>query len=75
MNISIKNVPKTLVEQLRIRAKQNHRSLQGELLTMLEQQVKPSRLSLDEVSGRLRDLDFQTGDDSQEIIRQDRDTG
>ena len=75
MNISIKNVPKTLVEQLRVRAKQNHRSLQGELLNMLEQQVKPSRLSLDEVRGRLRELDFQTGDDSREIIRQDRDAG
>ena len=75
MNISIKNVPKTLVEQLRVRAKQNHRSLQGELLNMLEQQVKPSRLSLDEVRWRLRELDFQTGDDSREIIRQDRDAG
>jgi plasmid stability protein len=75
MNISIKNVPKTLVEQLRVRAKQNHRSLQGELLNMLEQQVKPSRLNLDEVRWRLRELDFQTGDDSREIIRQDRDAG
>ena len=75
MNISIKNVPKTLVEQLRVRAKQNHRSLQGELLNMLEQQVNPSRLSLDEVRWRLRELDFQTGDDSREIIRQDRDAG
>jgi uncharacterized protein len=36
VNFSIKNVPDELAEALRLRARQNHRSLQGELLAMLE---------------------------------------
>lgn len=34
-NLSIKNVPETVVEQLRRRAAQNHRSLQGELMALV----------------------------------------
>lgn len=36
MNLSIKNVPEEVVDRLRSRAKLNHRSLQGELLAMVE---------------------------------------
>ena len=39
INISIKNVPDATADRLRARAKQNHRSLQGELLSVLEQAV------------------------------------
>jgi len=40
MNLSVKNVPPTLAIRLRERARLNHRSLQGELLTILEQAVQ-----------------------------------
>ena len=33
-NLSIKNVPDDVVERLRVRARANHRSLQGELLEL-----------------------------------------
>lgn len=39
--LSIKGVPPTLHEQLKQRAQQNHRSLNGELLTILEQALHP----------------------------------
>ena len=36
VNLSIKNVPDTLAARLRERAERNHRSLQGELMAILE---------------------------------------
>jgi plasmid stability protein len=39
VNLSIKNVPDPLAEKLRQRAEANHRSLQGELMAMLEATV------------------------------------
>ncbi len=36
VNLSIKNAPDDVVERLRVRAKRNHRSLQGELLAIVE---------------------------------------
>ncbi len=35
LNLSIKNTPDDVVERLRLRAKRNHRSLQGELLSIV----------------------------------------
>ena len=36
VNLSIKDVPDELAEALRQRAQRNHRSLQGELMAMIE---------------------------------------
>ena len=71
VNLSIKNVPEETVEQLRERAKRNHRSLQGEVMTILEAAVAPS-LTVAE----LRDYSRRTGlstDDSTHIVRESRD--
>ncbi|MDP1527574.1 MAG: Arc family DNA-binding protein [Rhodocyclaceae bacterium] len=38
-NLSIKDVPEALAEALRQRAARNHRSLQGELMALLEETV------------------------------------
>jgi antitoxin FitA len=84
-NLSIKDVPEPWAEALRQRAARNHRSLQGELLAMVEQFIEGSapsislnpRLSVQEVYQRtlLRhpkpDLH---GPQSVDIIRQDRDS-
>ena len=37
VNLSIKNVPQSVAERLRARAERNHRSLQGELMAIVEQ--------------------------------------
>ena len=45
MNISIKDVPESWAETLRRRATRNHRSLQGELMAILEQMVLAEAVS------------------------------
>ncbi len=41
VSLSIKNVPDGMAVALRDRAKANHRSIQGELMAILEAAVKP----------------------------------
>ena len=73
VNLSIKNVPEELAERLRERAKRHHRSLQGELLAILEESVTPRRLTLEEAYRRVRKLGLRTEPESVEMIREDRD--
>jgi plasmid stability protein len=40
-NLSIKDVPEPMVEALRQRAARNHRSLQAELMAIIQQAVQP----------------------------------
>jgi plasmid stability protein len=42
-HLSIKNAPDDVVRRLRERAARNHRSLQRELMAIIEEAVKPSR--------------------------------
>jgi plasmid stability protein len=50
-SLSIKDVPEALVEQLRQRAAINHRSLQGELMWILEQALQASTQQPDAAVG------------------------
>jgi plasmid stability protein len=58
MNLSIKSVPDELAEALRQRAERNHRSLQGELMAIIEQAAheSPQRPTwsppMNEISGK-----------------------
>ena len=40
VNLSIKDVPEALAQSLRERAARNHRSLQGELMSIIEQAAR-----------------------------------
>ncbi len=73
MNLSIKNVPEETVKRLRDRARRNHRSLQGELLAILDGALQPSPLSLAEARERLARLHLRTPSESVAMIREDRD--
>ena len=73
VNISVKNVPDDLVEKLRRRAKRHHRSLQGELVAILEEVTGPASLSIKEAEERLRALGFRTDDQSTTWVRELRD--
>ena len=74
INLSIKNAPDDLVARLRRRAERRHRSLQGELLAILEEAVGSERdLSPAELLAEVRRLGLQTPADSAGIIRADRD--
>lgn len=43
INLSVKNVPESLAAKLRTRAELNHRSLQGELMAILETAANDTR--------------------------------
>jgi plasmid stability protein len=73
VNLSVKNVPDDLAERLRKRAQRHHRSLQGELMVILEEATSPTKLSIDEAEKRLSALGFRTGDDSIAWVRELRD--
>lgn len=73
VDLSIKNVPEELAEYLRKRAERNNRSLQGELLTILQETAKPDVISVDDAEERLKTLELETGDESTIIVREDRD--
>jgi antitoxin FitA len=73
VNLSIKRVPARLVAQLRRRALAHHRSLQGELLSVLEEAVNPQRATIAQVRERLVELGIHTADQSTKMIRRDRD--
>ena len=72
VTLSIKNVPEKLAERLRQRAARNHRSLQGELMAILENAGRPP-LSIDELAEKVKALGLKTPADSVEIIRATRD--
>jgi plasmid stability protein len=73
VNLSIKHVPEYIAEQLRRRATRHHRSLQGELLAILEENLA-SEVSLtpEELLAEVRKFDLKTRGESTKIIRQDR---
>lgn len=73
VNLSIKNVPDSVLERLRQRARRNHRSLQGELLAMLEDYVGHAPLTIGELSEQVRLLGLATRGDSTAMVREDRD--
>lgn len=74
VNLSIKNAPDEVVERLRRRAERHHRSLQGELLAIIEEAVRPDQeLTPAELLAEVRRLGVRTHGDSAAIIRADRD--
>ena len=74
VNLSIKGVSDDIAEQLRARALRHHRSLQGELMAILEETVQgPKRLSSRDLLERVRDLGLRTPAESAKIIRRERD--
>lgn len=86
VNFSIKNVPDALADRLRSRAQRNRRSLQRELMTILEAAAQDGsaalaqgggppagRLSIEQLAERARAL-FPGGTPSSvELIREQRD--
>jgi plasmid stability protein len=74
VNLSIKSVPEEIAEKLRKRAARNHRSLQGELMAILEESVmEETPLTPKELLERVRAMGLQTPQESVKFIREDRD--
>ena len=74
VNLSIQHAPDKVVDRLRSRAARNHRSLQGELLAIIEKAaMKPPGVDVFAVFEQVRALGIKTPSDGVEIIRADRD--
>jgi antitoxin FitA len=75
LNLSIKNAPDHVVRRLRQRAQRHHRSLQGELLAIIEAAAhEDQRASPADVLAEVRRLGLQTPSEADVLIRADRDS-
>ena len=71
-NLSIKNAPDRVVQRLRERVERHRRSLQGELLAIIEAAVQEGPLTPAEVLSEVRRLGLQTPGEAIALIRADR---
>jgi len=73
VNLSIKKVPDEIAETLRRRAAGHHRSLQGELMAILEENLgrKPF-LTPSELLSKLREQGLKSPEESLRFVREDR---
>ena len=73
LTLSIKKVPEKVVKRLKRRAAIHKRSLQGELMAVLEDATSPSRLTVEELREAVRRFGPPIPGDSAKIIRKVRD--
>jgi antitoxin FitA len=74
VNLSIKNAPDQVVQRLRQRAERHHRSLQGELMAIIEAAVQEDPPAKPEtILAEVRQLGLRTPREAADIIRTDRD--
>ena len=74
VNLSIKNAPEDIVQRLRARAERHHRSLQGELMAIIEaaaQEERPCTPAI--VLAEVRRMGVSTPSEAVAIVRADRD--
>ena len=73
LNLSIKNAPDHVVERLRERAERNHRSLQGELMAIIEAAAQADRPAMPaEILADVRRLGLNTPSEASSIVHADR---
>jgi antitoxin FitA len=74
VNLSIKNAPDQLVQRLRERAERHHRSLQGELMAIIEAAAQEAhRVTPADILGEVHRLGLQTPSEAAALVRADRD--
>jgi len=74
MNLSIENVPELTVQRLRERTARRHRSLQVELLDILEIAAREPPNHLADPAAEIRALGLSSASESVDMIREDRDS-
>lgn len=78
VTLTIRNVPLATVEQLKERAKRNHRSLQGELMAIVDNVAAeaPTKktITIEELAEQGRRLGLSTPSEAVQMIREDRDS-
>ena len=71
VTLSVKNVPIHVAKRLKERAARNHRSLQGELLEIIEEASGP--LTINDIAALAKRLGLRMPSESAQMIREDRD--
>lgn len=72
--LSVENIPEDLLDRLRRRAERNHRSLQDEVMCILEEAAaEEGELSLRELRAHIDELGLRTLGEATQIVREDRD--
>ena len=70
VNLSIKNAPDSIVQRLRERAMLHHRSLQGELMAIIESAaLSPLPATPLEILAEVRALGLSTPSEAADILR------
>ncbi len=74
VTLSIKNAPEHIVDRLRTRAARNHRSLQGELMSIIETAVeKEEHWTPSQLLAAVKRLNLPSVSEAAEIVRAARD--
>lgn len=71
MTLSIKNVPAEVARRLKARARRNHRSLQGELMAVLDEASR--ELTVEDLAAVASRLGLRTPTEAGRFVRDDRD--
>ncbi|MCR9131039.1 MAG: Arc family DNA-binding protein [bacterium] len=77
-NITIKNIPDEVYEQLKERAKRNRRSINNEVIHLIESQFRANQVNVEEVLYKARKLRSKmkgslTEEEIRQAINRDRD--
>ena len=73
VSLSVKDVPDDVAQALRERAERHHRSLQGELMDILESAVRAKPFQSESLWRQVQRLRLETPRESARMIRRDRD--
>ena len=71
VTVSVKNVPIDVAKRLKARAARNHRSLQGELQSILEEAGRT--MTITDIAALVKRIGLKTPSESAQMIREDRD--
>ncbi|MFI4914478.1 MAG: hypothetical protein ACHQAR_04740 [Steroidobacterales bacterium] len=74
-SLTIRNIPRQILVRLRLRASRHRRSMQGEILSILEAAANEAEVkyTATEVLQRVRALGLRTPAEATDMIRSDRD--
>jgi plasmid stability protein len=74
-SLTLKNIPEQKLELLKRKAQEHHRSLQGEMMHLIDEALNtPSaKLTLEEVYAKVKALGVSSPNESTRMIREDRD--
>jgi antitoxin FitA len=73
VTLSIKNVSDDVAQRLKQRAARNHRSLQGELLAIIEDAARQPPKTIGEFAAFVERLGIRSSSESARMVREDRD--